>query len=681
MSRLSIASLAFVLGALACTETSNKNPPMPGTGSGGRIGIGGNGMPPPPSGMVVIEIQNPTAGVIAPAGSLVDVSVSARVDQGTDFVDPTSVQATVTVRGNNDILESTKLAPQGADIFSGRISLGDRPTGDYTLTVAGTSSGGLKASTSLDFQIDNGPILLVTSPQAFHPYKGLLIVEVIADAGPFPALDGPHATVANFDVPLALVDPSDPDNHTYRGMINLRDPMPPMILPPLVEEQLLTVWATNGNGKRSEIHLVFSIDEEGPTITLTSPKAGEIVGDIMRISANVTDPSGVLDSSVIAVIGDDTTPAKFSVQLKPDGLATYSTFFDTRKLTGCNDPPAKTDLCIVYPTISFRASDELNNERVVSYNFTVDNIAPVADLDPPNLRSFRIEEMNVCSWEFDPLSRATLVNGSFRDALLGDMPNDRNRVPQVFDLRARIEDDGNHATGLKLTPISLVDPDKTAVYVLDDETQALIVDTDGDGWCDSINPLLVPTTEPPVNNNQVLKVRLTPVEPAGVGNFTPDPSLPPAPTSSFCRQGTDPTLPQLLCPGHQPTIAIGYASGAEPAIWTMEHIDQNWCFGQPFDTYANNISEGWACIAVATSDIANNFSVSPPLRVDIDYRLSGAYGQAGRGTAPACTGTWDRTTNTVTNGPCKTRRFERQPDLLDYYCYKGDCPGPFVPLP
>ena len=99
----------------------------------------------------------------------------------------------------------------------------------------------------------------------------------------------------------------------------------------------------------------------------------------------------------------------------------------------------------------------------------------------------------------------------------------------------------------------------------------------------------------------------------------------------------------------------------------MEHIDSNWCFGNQFDTYANNIQDGWACIAVATSDYADNFSVSPPLRVYIDYKIQpGAYGQrAGRGTPPACTGIYDRTTNTVTNGPCKTRRFERQPDISD----------------
>jgi hypothetical protein len=690
-----LAALSLVLGALACQKTSNNNPPMPGTGTGGGhitggAGTGGN------LGMVVVEVQSPTAGVIAPAGSLLDVTATARMDQGNDFIDPTSVEAVVTLRGKNEVLESTKLAPQGADAYSGRISLGDRETGDYTLTVSATSAGGLKGSFPVDFQIDGGPLLAVVSPQPFHSYKGLLVIEVIADAGIFPALDGPHATVANYDVPLALVgDPSDPNNHTYRGMINLRDPMPPMILPPLVDEQLLTVWATNGNGKRTEIHMIFVIDEEGPTITSTTPQPGEIVGDIMRISATVTDPAGVLDASVIAVIGDDTTPAKFNVQLKPDGLGVYSIFFDTRKLTGCDDPPKASDLCIVYPTISFRASDELNNERVVAYNFTVDNIAPVADLDPPNLRSFRVEETYVCSWEFDPLSRATWTGTTYRDAVypiatpaIGDMPNDGTRVAQVFDLRARIEDDGNHAVGLKLTPISLVDPDKTAVYVLDDESQALIVDTDGDGWCDAINPLLVPTTEPPAANNQVLKIRLAGVPPAGVANFMPDPSLPAPPISSstFCRRGGDPALPDLLCPGHQPFIAISYA-GNEPAIWTLQHIDVNWCFGEPFDTYANNISPGWACIAIATTDFSNNSSVSAPLRVDIKYdgidEATGRlfpYGTPGRGTPPACTGTWDRTTNMVTNGPCKTRRFERQPDLSDYYCYKKECPGPALPL-
>ncbi len=92
-----------------------------------------------------------------------------------------------------------------------------------------------------------------------------------------------------------------------------------------------------------------------------------------------------------------------------------------------------------------------------------------------------------CSALFDPLS----VN-----RYEGDMPNDGCMVPQLFDLRARIEDQGNHASGLKVTPIAGIDPDNTSVYILTDNTQPLVVDTDGDGYCDAINPLLVADHRP-----------------------------------------------------------------------------------------------------------------------------------------------------------------------------------------
>jgi len=673
-----VAALACTLGVFACTGSTNPNPGLPPTPTGGGgSGLGGTGMPMPPSGDVKVEIDAPMLGLVAPAGSLVDVSVRAFVDMasGSDFIEPTSVEAVVTSTVDMVELESTMLAPEGMDAFSGRISLGDRATGSYVLKVTATSSGGKKGEAMLPFDIDGGPILIVRSPQPLHSYKGLLVIEVIADPVQFGPLDGPYATVANYPVPLnPVLDPGgNPVPNLYRGMIDLHDPVPGMLVPRLVDSQLLTVWATNSsvNMKRTERHLVFFIDEEGPQITLTRPAPGEIVGDIMRISATVLDPSGVLDSSVIAVVGDDTTPAKFNIQLKPDGAGVYSSFFDTRKLTGCPDPPSASELCIVYPTISFRASDELNNERAIAYDFAVDNIAPVADLDPPKLRSFEILDLRRCSYEFDPLGN---------NSLAGDMPNDRNVVPQVFDLRARIEDDGNHARGLKVVPVSLVDPDKTAVYVLDDESKALIVDTDSDGWCDAINPLLVPTTAPPTSNDQVLKIRLAPVTPAGRANFTPDGTLP----NSFCQPGIDPFLPKTLCPGNQPTVAIGYRDQAkEPAIWTVENIDADWCFGKQFDAYANNMkSDNWLCIAVATTDFANNAGVSAPLRVYVNYTFNGPPGSMnGPGTAPNCTGTYDRNTNTVsTTAPCKTRRFERQPNNDDYYCYGRECPGPFLPL-
>ena len=62
------------------------------------------------------------------------------------------------------------------------------------------------------------------------------------------------------------------------------------------------------------------------------------------------------------------------------------------------------------------------------------------------------------------------------------------------------------------------------------------------------------------------------------------------------------------------------------------------------------------------------------------YGFRGPFGTAGSGTPPACTGTYDPVNKTVTPGPCKTRRFERQPDKSDYYCFGTECPGPFLPL-
>jgi hypothetical protein len=198
-----------------------------------------------------------------------------------------------------------------------------------------------------------------------------------------------------------------------------------------------------------------------------------------------------------------------------------------------------------------------------------------------------------------------------------------------------------------------------------------VVDTDGDGACDSVNPLLIPTTEPPLNSNQVLKVRLGPVPKAGLADFTSDPSIT---NSPVCEQGLEPERPKPICTFAQPTIAISYAFGL-PAIWSVEPITQQRCHGSQFDTRANNIDDGWACIAVGTTDRAGNFGVSRPLRVNIDKspnfsnRGFGVSAQSSpQGPPPACTGTWDRATNTVSNTPCSTLKYP--PGEL---CYLGDC--------
>ena len=643
--------LLLLLLASGCPSTQNGNPYMPPPTGGGTSGH-------MPSGEVVVVINAPVADPIQSyaRGSLVPVQAQVSIANGTDVVDGTSVKLTLTKQGTTQVIETGQLVlASTTDAYEGRLNLGDLDSGIYTMTVTAASSGGAVGGRSVDFQIDAGPLLIVNSPIEGKSYKRTLTIEIVA-SDPF-GLDGasPAATIG--DIPVTLTPTGTPD--TFRGAIDFDAQDPPLFGP-----QLLTVEATNTNGKRTEVQLIFVVDNTGPVIANTTPAPGQMTGGIVTIAAQITDNAGVLDSSVIAVIADDTSSPKFEIALKPAGIGVYTALFDTNRLTECKEDPDPST-CIVFPTISFRASDEVGNETVTTYAFFVDNIAPLADLDPPNLRDTKLDIGARCSWSFDPLGV---------DSNIGDMPNDNSYVPQVFDLRARIQDRGNfRAPGLKQPPIALVDPDRTNVFILDDEALPLIVDTDGNGTCDSINPTLIPTTEPPTMNNQVLKVRLAPVPPAGFSDFTPDPSVPTMSTAGWpCIRGIDPEKPLPICSFQQPTVAIGYADIEKPlpAIWSVEPVNEVRCHGNQFDTKANNIGPGWACIAVGTTDFAGNFSVSAPLRVFIDQagNYNHAFGDPGPAGAPACTGVWNRATNTTVPGACTTLKYP-----AGQYCYRGSC--------
>jgi hypothetical protein len=649
-----------LLPAFACSAGGNKYPYLPPTGSGGA------GSQVTPSGTVAVALVSPPTpadGAILSSQSDVSVSATVDIEGGSDFVETTSVKVALVAPASSIPVASGQLVSVGGDVYSGKISLGALAPGSYTLVVSAASSGGALGQASSSITIDDGPVVTVSSPAAGQSYNGSLTIELTADPGAYPPLTGPIVTVAGN--PVTLVP--DVASNSYRATVAFDPPTPPpagvQVLPPLAGDQLLDVKATNANNVTTDVHVTFNIDDAGPIITKTTPTPNQIVGGLLTISANVTDVSGVLDASVIAVIGDQDN-SLFQLQLTPQGNGVYSALFDTANLTPCQAPPANS-LCLVFPTISFRAADSVGNETVVGYDFSVDNVAPVADLDPPQVREMRLGLTSYeCSYLFDPLS----VNQD-----VGDMPNDGCMVPQVFDLRARIEDDGNRASGLKVVPIATVDPDNTSVYILDDTSQPLVVDSDNDGNCDQINPLLVPTTDPPVMNNQVLKIRLAGVPPAGIADFRPDTSLPSTPSASVpCVQGTAIAPPPVLCTFEQPTLAIGYSDGL-PAIWSVEPIDSTFhCLGNQFDALANHISEGWACIAVATADLAGNKSVSAPMRVYIKYDDGGGFcaaPPANAGPPPTCTGTFDANANTATTGACTTRKFSG----TEYYCPPGGC--------
>ena len=270
-----------------------------------------------------------------------------------------------------------------------------------------------------------------------------------------------------------------------------------------------------------------------------------------------------------------------------------------------------------------------------------------------------------CSFLFDPLS----VNQD-----IGDMPNDGCMVPQVFDLRARVEDRGNDPNGTKIVPLAGIDPDNTAVYILADTSQPLIVDSDNNGTCDTINPLLLPTPGPLTqsNSNEVLKIRLAPVPPGGSADFRPDPTVP---ASLPCGPGTDTTPPKVLCTidgFEQPTVAISYAGGL-PNIWGVEPVTPARCFGNQLDTQANNIPDGqWICVAVQSADLLGNKGVSTAMRVYVKYDETGPFcatPPSNAGPPPTCTGSYDPVSKTATQGACTTLSFPSG----EIYCAPGGC--------
>jgi hypothetical protein len=692
-ARLSAERLGGLIGLLALAACSSS----PGNGyhlykKGGDAGAtppppnvstmpGGNpdvslGMP---SGTVTIVIRPPlgsnTLSVNGPADVSAEVTITGM--GATDVVDPQSVQASIALAGTTTTLALVPLVgPTGAKgiQYDGRLPLAGLKTGKYTITVTARSSSGQLGSKPVDVNVDAGPFITVLSPLPGRHYKGSIVVLVAID----PDVKAPAAQIGA--TPVALAKTSTPG--LYRAVFDLTLPIP------LAGEQLFIVTAEGAPPDRitSTVKFTFDVDLVGPSITDTTPPPGTIVGGIITLGAKISDDAGLNDSTIQVLVGDNkTTP--FRLAMKPDGAGGYSTVFDTNNLTKCGLGGAS--ICIVRPSISFRASDNLGNETTVAYEIAVDNIPPVADMQPPKIRIGKLDEGYRCSTEIDPLDR--------RDSI-GDIPGDLCVVTQLFDVRARIEDSGNTASGQKQWALSLVDENATAFYILDTVAfngapQPLVVDTDGDGYCDDINPTLQPTTEPVTGPKQVLKIRMKPVPPAGLGDFYPPDytgSSQPATLPAGCLIGKDTDPPRDLCSGPQPTIAISYLKD-EPAIWSIEPIAPiapGYCFGSQLDTKANNIQPalgnppgiGWKCLAVVTADKVGNRSTSAPLRVYLpDYQNGGARGYCpavppSAGPPPTCTGTYNRVTGELSPKACLTRGFKIGKNIE--VCYGGNCGDP-----
>jgi len=631
---------AFLVLSFGCTKTEPNNFPTPGPSDDGGVAPrvvpdgallveGGSGAADATNGdapllKMTVEIETPKAEAVVVAASRFTPSVNVILDSsmatGSDNV--SEVLATVTKMGAKMSAASAKLSETkleqtpGSAVATHRftdtpLDISTLDSGPYELKVAAQTIGGLRAEASVKFVVDAGPVIRIDSPGENKYYRNSVTVDVTVTDPLFGPVD--KVTMLLGQRMLTINGPSGAGNSQYTGTIDFNS-----YDPPLEGDQLLTVRATNKMGTETVARRKFVSDNRGPDITSTNPATGALIGRVITISAVVKDPAGVLDSSVVAVVAHGNVMFEVKLEPAPAGAmapaGTYQALFDTTRL------PVNA----IFPSISFRASDLPGNQSSVGYLVSLDNTPPLADLDPPvNFHLIKKDgDFYRCSWPFDPLG--------------GDAVNDGDTKAQLFDIRARIEDEGNRPLfgGADVIPISGIDDTRVQLLILDDTSRPLVVDTNNDGVCDAVNPLLTPTTTP-MSDSDALLVNMIPIPPSGTADYTP--RIPDA--GAPCISGSDSKPPESLCFTTNLSATIPYATNL-PAIYAIPPVlAGGQCVGRQFDALGNHVNDGWVCLAVAVSDKLGNTQVSRPLRVCVDKDGMGNECGAGRPPMPDCTGT------------------------------------------
>jgi hypothetical protein len=523
------------------------------------------------------------------------------------------------------------------------------------LWIVAADQEGNKNSAMREFKRDPGPTIVFFSPVKDSRWKSSVTVKVLF-SDKKENLDATKTQVRLGSKVLSLKkDTSVAGKISISGTVKFDD-----FSPKLSGNQVLVAESENKNGAKASEKRAFVVDDQGPTISVTSHTAGDLIGSIITIKATVKDLAGVLSSSVVAVIGNNLKTRQVTLTNSTSAPNDFEGVFDTRTL----------DQYDIWPVISVRAADTLGNESHQDIQVGLDNGQPIIELDPPR-DYFMVQEKKTgsvteiqCSTPFDPVGYYAA--------------NDGDRVPQIQELRVQIEDQGNHAKSAKWVPYATVDKSSVWLYVLDDTTKALVVDTDGDGYCDDINPKVIPLGSKPVKGEAVA-VALKPISPNGVADFMAQPLTTPATYPGFCDDWGAETKPaETLCL----TTKVGVCSftyltggdckttkvipdpsavGTEPAIYSIPPIAAGTksltCMGLPFDFKANAIDDGWACVAVVAKDKLGNRGVSPPLRIKVDKAWASLKSMQAPDvlSAPNCTGTLDKKTGTVTATACKWR--------------------------
>jgi hypothetical protein len=587
-----------------------------------------------------IEILSPEADATVVGGVL---RVSARVSD-TDGIDAQTVS--VQLQGQDTPLPlGVTVTPQ---VYEARIDVRSL-SGPARLWVVATDLLGNSNSSIREFRRDAGPAIRFLSPEEQSRHKGSVSLQVVvADSSEITDF-----TVRLGNRDLTLTETVRQDNQTvYATTLAFDDPA---FGAPLSGRQVLTATAVNANGARRTLTRTFFVDDQGPAISVLSQSPGDLIGGVIEIQIEVTDLAGVNAATVSAVVGNELVNQQVELRQDPTDAKTFRGEFDTANLSDEQ----------IWPVMSFRAEDVLGNPSHYDFEVALDNGPPVVSLDPPDNFVYwrKKEDVIQCSHPFDPLG--------------GDAVNDLDQVAQAADFRVRVEDQGNFVLST-WTVLSGIAPSSVRLYLLPASTAApLVIDSDDDGWCDAINPNVLPSGSDP-QPGQAIGLSLSSVGVAGAADYTPYTLA--SQLESRCESPGDADAPpEPLCDSTAATVAIHDNTPANgPAIWSIPPVvgsDALRCMGLPFD-FRNEIPNGWVCAAAVARDELGTQGVSRPIRVWWDRDNEPSFQRpapAGVPDPPDCTGTVDPNSGAVTDVPCTWRKpFGPYQELEGKSCTRDD---------
>jgi len=566
----------------------------------------------------IIEIRQPEEG-----GMIVrdEVTVAAKiVDSSPPGIDPESVRVRVVEKLNDPPLLEKRmdLTDTQEDLWSATIALGGLPGGRLEVVVfaSDTDDPPNTNEASVVIRHDTGPFIEFLAPSQNGQYFNTAMnysFRVLYTEGTAPdgcTIDEVSVSGVEFSPQRVIDDPC-----TWEGTVDFEEDFDPDLID---NQYVLLVKATNSEGTTSTAQRTFYVDNTGPVIVFyPEPPVGTlhddaIVGGTIDITVKATDPSGVVATSVIAQVAGPDTDA---IPLLPIGGDQYSAVYDTSEL----------DTIMASPSIEVTAEDTWGNFSSRSIVVHIDNCPPIISLHPPPYRNRKPSDdaptKHRCSHEFDPVGWETADDPSDPpDPYSLELHQPAFCQPQLFFVRARVEDESNQRPGQFIVYPSQVVPESVELFAYDGP-EPLIVDLDADGDCDDINPSLEPT--PGGLPGEAWHNNMNPLDPTGTADFTPDPLDLPIP--GICDDGSDEEAPDPLCDPTELTIAAHQDDATEvPVIYSLGRpVAGPLCGGSEFDARGNGFGNGWLCMAVRARDGVGNIGISDPLRVYVDLSEEG----------------------------------------------------------